>query len=161
MGDKPWDLSGGSYALDICSTRYAYDNFPFMDLRLKDDTWNSYDWDLQTGRGNFMWRWKECCTDGFVMSFFPNPSKQIYSYTLGARLAEIEGVYGGTHYIEFDPITARPVTHRIPSYMTAMEPFKGVQFKTLDCEVHCSRHTNCGEYSADVNCGWSLFQNSC
>jgi hypothetical protein len=170
--DKPWDLSGGKYQLDVYTTGDAL-AFPHLDVRLQDDTWKpvTYPCEINEINGNenndpttascnsnpaqftFKWSWNECCTDGFVASYLPDPTTgRSYSYTLAA--SNIEGVYGGTYYIEFDPISAKPVTHKIPMHMTRMEPYKGIQFRAVDCVQHCAVHTNCGHCAADINCAW-------
>ena len=64
-----------------------------VDLTLRDDVWNTYDWDPSSGNGHFNWNWLECCTDGMVMGILPNG---LWSYTFFWDLAKTQNMDGGT-----------------------------------------------------------------
>merc|ERR1719321_960906 len=74
---------------------YTYGQIP---IQLRDDPWNTYTFDPETGRAHFHWYWLECCTDGMVIGPLPKPDREniLWNITWEGHCDSMVGLEQGT-----------------------------------------------------------------
>jgi len=148
-----------------------------LPIMLRDDPWNRYTYNSTNHRYYFHWFWYECCTDGMILGPMPHceddPSID-FNVTYEADCANMVGLEQGTRISMWNP--------RGPAYLSAGHTgssfalcdsgasqwihydvpmdqtcnfTQGIQISARPCTISCPLYRNCGECTAQLECGWT------
>lgn len=155
-----------------------------LPIMLRDDPWNSYEYDESTGRYNFHWYWLECCTDGMVLGPMPNAAEAPigFNVTYEGNCSNMVGLEQGTRIsmwnllgppyrpggcdgAQFRPAlptirAANWIHYDVPMHQTC-DATSGIQLSALPCETSCAAYTDCGACSSQLDCGWDPVAKQC
>jgi len=137
------------------------DEIPIM---LRDDPWNVYTYDKETGKAEFHWYWLECCTDGMIVGPLPSPSKEAlhFNITWEGHCDNMINLDQGTRIQQWHPFKndGSWIHYDVPMEQTCHE-YHGIQLSARSCDEWCDGFNSCGECTAQYGCSWSAETDSC
>ena len=130
-------------------------------ILLRDDPWNKYIYDLDTGKAEFHWYWLECCTDGMVIGPLPMPTKSEadegfnFNITWEGHCDNMVNLDQGTRIQQWHPFKDEGswIHYDVPMEQTCLE-YQGIQLSARTCESYCQDFSNCGECTGQLDCFW-------
>ena len=123
-----------------------------VQLLLRDDPNDRYEWDDATASGYFRWHWSPCCTDGALLGPFPK-----FNYTLDLIFNSSEATGIDSVYVWSFNYTSGDVAGsfvRFPLVASDVSDSLRISVHGVDCDTFCGTQQTCSKCLLHDECGW-------